>query len=100
MSSSKQQNSINIGAWAMSYQNTILDQMLQMFPRFQFQQLTKDTDAEHHSCGFSSWNYFVSMLFGQLAGQARQFAKYRSRVDNPGKIVIPSWNEAYIMLNT
>ncbi len=43
MSSSKQQNSINIGAWAMSYQNTILDQMLQMFPRFQFQQLTKKT---------------------------------------------------------
>jgi len=29
----------------MSYQNTILDQMLQMFPRFQFQQLAKDTDA-------------------------------------------------------
>ncbi len=53
----------------MSYQNTILGQMLQMFPILQFQEFVKDTDAEHHSRGFFSWNHFVSMLFGQLSGQ-------------------------------
>lgn len=53
----------------MRYQNTILGQMLQLFPRLQFQKFVKDTNTEHHSRGFSSWNHFVSMLFGQLAGQ-------------------------------
>jgi hypothetical protein len=53
----------------MSYQNTILGKMLQIFPRLQFQKFVKDTRAEYHSRGFSSWYHFVSMLFGQLVGQ-------------------------------
>jgi len=43
--------------------------MLQMFPRFEFQKAVSETKAEYHSRGFSSWNHFVAMLFGQLAGQ-------------------------------
>lgn len=43
--------------------------MLQMFPRFEFQKAVKETKTEYHSRGFSSWNHFASMLFGQLAGQ-------------------------------
>ena len=53
----------------MSYRNTILGQMLQMFPRLEFQRLVKDTGAEYHAKKFTSWNHFVSMLFGQLAAQ-------------------------------
>jgi putative transposase len=43
--------------------------MLQMFPRFEFQKAVKETGAEYHARGFSSWNHFVAMLFGQLCGQ-------------------------------
>ncbi len=53
----------------MSYKNTILGQMLQIFPRLEFQRFVKGTGTEHHARGFTSWNHFVSMLFGQLAGQ-------------------------------
>ncbi len=38
----------------MSYRNTILGQMLQMFPRLEFQRLVKDTGAEYHARGFTS----------------------------------------------
>lgn len=53
----------------MAHHNTLLGQMLQMFPRHEFQKTVEATRAERHSRGFSSWNHFVSMLFGQLAGQ-------------------------------
>ena len=43
--------------------------MLQMFPRFEFQKAVSETKAEYHARGFTSWNHFVAMLFGQLAGQ-------------------------------
>jgi hypothetical protein len=53
----------------MSHYHTILGQMLQMFSRFEFQKAVKETKTEYHARGFSSWNHFVSMLFGQLSGQ-------------------------------
>jgi len=53
----------------MSHNHTILGQMLQMFSRFEFQKAVKETKTEYHARGFSSWNHFVSMLFGQLSGQ-------------------------------
>ena len=53
----------------MHHNNTILGQMLQMFPRYEFQKAVSETKAEYHARGFSSWNHFVSMLFGQLSGQ-------------------------------
>jgi putative transposase len=40
-----------------------------MFPRFEFQKAVSETKAEYHARGFTSWNHFVAMLFGQLAGQ-------------------------------
>ena len=43
--------------------------MLQMFSRFEFQKAVSETKAEYHARGFSSWNHFVAMLFGQLSGQ-------------------------------
>lgn len=53
----------------MSNYHTLIGQMLQMFSRFEFQKTVKETKTEYHSRGFSSWNHFVSMLFGQLSGQ-------------------------------
>ena len=53
----------------MHHNNTILGQMLQMFPRYEFQKAVSETKTEYHARGFSSWNHFVSMLFGQLSGQ-------------------------------
>lgn len=53
----------------MSYHHTLLGQMLQMFPRLEFQKLVSETGTEYHARGFSSWNHFAAMLFGQLAGQ-------------------------------
>ena len=43
--------------------------MLQMFPRYEFQKAVSETGTEYHARGFSSWNHFVAMLFGQLSGQ-------------------------------
>ncbi len=52
----------------MAHNNTLLGQMLQMFPRHEFQKAVSETGTEYHSRGFSSWSHFVAMLFGQLAG--------------------------------
>ena len=52
----------------MAHHNTILNQMLKMFSRHEFQKFVFETGTEYHAWGFSSWNRFVSMLFGQLAG--------------------------------
>ena len=53
----------------MHHYNTILSQMLKMFSRYEFQKAVFETKAEYHTRGFSSWNHFVAMLFGQLSGQ-------------------------------
>ncbi len=44
----------------------IFSQLLQLFPRWEFQQLVLETKAERHARGFSSWGQFVAMLFCQL----------------------------------
>lgn len=53
----------------MHHHNTILGQMLKIFSRYEFQKAVLETGAEYHARGFTSWNHFVAMLFGQLAGQ-------------------------------
>ena len=53
----------------MAHHHTLLGQMLQLFPRFEFQKAVSKTGTEYHARGFSSWNHFTAMLFGQLAGQ-------------------------------
>lgn len=51
------------------HQHTVIGQMIQMFSRFEFQKTVKEVGTEYHARGFSSWNHFVAMLFGQLCGQ-------------------------------
>lgn len=45
---------------------SIFNQVLQLFPRFEFQQAVQATNAERHMRGFSCWGQFVAMLFCQL----------------------------------
>ena len=45
---------------------SIFSQLLQLFPRTQFQAAVKQHKAERHARGFSSWGQFVAMLFCQL----------------------------------
>jgi hypothetical protein len=45
---------------------SIFSQLLQLFPRVEFQHLVKDTRAERHAKGFTCWGQFVAMLFCQL----------------------------------
>lgn len=49
---------------------SIFSQLLQLFPRIEFQQAVQKHRAERHARGFSCWSQFVAMLFCQL-GQAK-----------------------------
>jgi Domain of unknown function (DUF4372)/Transposase DDE domain len=49
---------------------SIFSQLLQFFPRLEFEQIVRETRAERHARGFTCWGQFVAMLFCQL-GQAR-----------------------------
>jgi hypothetical protein len=41
--------------------SSIFSQLLQLFPRLEFQQLVVMTKAERHAKGFSCWSQFVSI---------------------------------------
>jgi DDE family transposase/uncharacterized protein DUF4372 len=46
---------------------SILNQLLQIFPRGEFEKAVKETKAERHARGFRSWDQFVAMLFCHVA---------------------------------
>jgi hypothetical protein len=46
--------------------SSIFSQLLQLFPRLEFQSAVTATKAERHMRGFTCWGQFVSMLFCQL----------------------------------
>jgi hypothetical protein len=45
---------------------SLFAQILQLFPRTEFEAAVKEHKAERHARGFSSWGQFVAMLFCQL----------------------------------
>ena len=45
---------------------SIFNQLLQLFPRTDFQRAVQATHAERHARGFACWDQFVAMLFAQL----------------------------------
>jgi len=45
---------------------SIFSQLLQLFPRVEFQHMVKETHAERHAKGFTCWGQLVAMLFCQL----------------------------------
>jgi hypothetical protein len=46
--------------------SSIFSQLLQLFPRTEFEQAVREHDAERGAKGFSSWGQFVAMEFCQL----------------------------------
>ena len=54
------------GGPAMNKVSSIFSQLLQLFPRVEFQHMVKETLAERHAKGFTCWGQFVAMLFCQL----------------------------------
>lgn len=46
--------------------SSIFSQLLQLFPRLEFQHLVTITQAERHAKGFTCWGQFVAMSFCQL----------------------------------
>lgn len=45
---------------------SMFSQILQLFPRIEFEKLVREPGAERHAKGFSSWGQFVAMLSCQL----------------------------------
>ena len=45
---------------------SIFSQILQLFPRLEFEEAVREHKAERHARGFSSWGQFIAMLFCQL----------------------------------
>jgi hypothetical protein len=45
---------------------SIFAQILQLFPRAEFEAAVREKKAERHARGFSSWGQFIAMLFCQL----------------------------------
>ena len=45
---------------------SIFSQLLQLFPRLEFEQAVKKHQADRGAKGFTSWGQFVAMLFCQL----------------------------------
>ncbi len=50
----------------MTRVTSIFSQILQLFPRLEFENAVKFHKAERHSRGFSCWGQFIAMLFCQL----------------------------------
>ena len=46
--------------------SSIFSQLLQLFPRNEFEKAVRDHKAEYQARGFSCWGQFVAMLFCQL----------------------------------
>ena len=47
---------------------SIFSQLLQLFPRLEFERLVEQHKGERHARGFRCWDQFVAMLFCQLGG--------------------------------
>src|SRR3989337_2814425 len=81
---------IRTGGSPVSAFCSMFSQLLQLFPRTEFQTLVKRTHAERHARGFTCWGQFVAMLFCQL-GRAhslreilRRAAQQRGQAQAPG----------------
>ena len=46
---------------------SILNQLLQVFSRTEFEKAVRETKAERHARGFRCWDQFVAMMFCHLA---------------------------------
>lgn len=56
---------------------SLFSQILKLFPRTEFERLVKQTGAQRHARGVTSWEQFVAMLFCQL-GRAHSLREISS----------------------
>jgi len=49
---------------------SIFSQLLQLFPRLEFEQLAPKHRAERHARGFTCWGQFIAMLFLPIGASA------------------------------
>ena len=69
---------------------SVFSQLLQLFPRSEFQAAVKKVKAERHARGFSCWDQFVSMLFCQL-GRAHSLREITQGLRTcEGKVIHPA----------
>ncbi|BCO08951.1 hypothetical protein GF1_13270 [Desulfolithobacter dissulfuricans] len=53
----------------MAYHSTILRQIIDVFPRHEFESLAKDHHVGQKFRSFSRWTQFMVMLIGQISGR-------------------------------
>ncbi len=53
----------------MSFHNTVLSQILKMFPRLEFEKLANTHDGKRRSDAFSRWSQFAALAVGQIGGR-------------------------------
>jgi len=53
----------------MKYNNTIFNQLLNMLPRYQFEQDVARQQANRYTKHFTAWNQFLVNLYAQASGK-------------------------------
>ena len=53
----------------MKYHNTIFNQLLNMLPRYRFEQSVKSTQANRYTKHFTAWNQLLVNLYAQVSGK-------------------------------
>ncbi len=48
---------------------TILNQIMQMISRYDFEKAVLESKGRHFTVSFNYWSHFVAMMFGQLSDQ-------------------------------
>ena len=68
--------------------SSIFSQLLQLFPRLEFEKAVQDHQAQRHARGFASWSQFIAMLFCQLgrAHSLREICGGLAKEDRSGEI--------------
>jgi len=54
---------------AMGHNNTILNQLLQLIPRHDFENLVSRYDGDRYIKEFTCWRQFITLLYGQVRGK-------------------------------
>jgi hypothetical protein len=53
----------------MYYSNTIFNQLLSFLPKYRFEQLVAEYQADRYVKSMTAWNQFVAMLYAQASGK-------------------------------
>ena len=71
--------------------SSIFSQLLQLFPRLEFEQAVKKHKAERGAKGFTCWGQFVAMMFCQL-GRAHSLREICGGTGQLRREAEASWN--------